>query len=92
MVVLGKKAAAGPKKAKKAQTFTIDCTKPVEDKVRVATVPNGRRRSARRTARFAAEGWFRWRGVAFTFVAAAAVSPVPAGQHQWGERDWSAGQ
>lgn len=34
MVQIGKKAAAGPKKGKKALTFTIDCSKPVEDKVR----------------------------------------------------------
>ena len=34
MVQIGvKKAAAGPKKGKKALTFTIDCSKPVEDKV-----------------------------------------------------------
>lgn len=37
MVQIGiKKAAAGPKKGKKASTFTIDCSKPVEDKVRAA--------------------------------------------------------
>lgn len=36
MVQIGKKAAAGPKKGKKALTFTIDCAKPVEDKVRGA--------------------------------------------------------
>lgn len=35
MVQIGKKAAAGPKKGKKALTFTIDCSKPVEDKVRL---------------------------------------------------------
>lgn len=34
MVQIGKKVAAGPKKGKKALTFTIDCAKPVEDKVR----------------------------------------------------------
>ena len=34
MVQIGKKAAAGPKKAKKALSFVIDCSKPVEDKVR----------------------------------------------------------
>jgi hypothetical protein len=34
MVQIGKKAAVGPKKGKKALTFTIDCAKPVEDKVR----------------------------------------------------------
>lgn len=39
MVQIGKKVAAGPKKSKKALTFTIDCSKPVEDKVRVAAVP-----------------------------------------------------
>lgn len=33
MVQIGKKVAAGPKKGKKASTFTIDCSKPVEDKV-----------------------------------------------------------
>ncbi|KAI7837845.1 hypothetical protein COHA_008333 [Chlorella ohadii] len=33
MVQIGKKAAAGPKKGKKALTFTIDCSKPVEDKI-----------------------------------------------------------
>ena len=33
MVQIGKKVAAGPKKGKKALTFTIDCSKPVEDKV-----------------------------------------------------------
>ena len=34
MVQIGaKKVAAGPKKSKKALTFTIDCSKPVEDKV-----------------------------------------------------------
>ncbi|KAL4422011.1 hypothetical protein ABPG77_005441 [Micractinium sp. CCAP 211/92] len=34
MVQIGiKKAAAGPKKGKKASTFTIDCSKPVEDKI-----------------------------------------------------------
>jgi len=33
MVQIGKKANAGPKKGKKALTFTIDCSKPVEDKI-----------------------------------------------------------
>ncbi|GAB4814161.1 hypothetical protein N2152v2_001207 [Parachlorella kessleri] len=33
MVQIGKKAASGPKKGKKALTFTIDCSKPVEDKI-----------------------------------------------------------
>lgn len=33
MVQIGKKAHAGPKKGKKALTFTIDCAKPVEDKI-----------------------------------------------------------
>merc|ERR1711988_1987096 len=32
MAVLGKKAA-GPKAKKKAQTFVIDCSKPVDDKI-----------------------------------------------------------
>jgi large subunit ribosomal protein L22e len=31
--VAAKKAPAGPKGKKKAQTFTIDCCKPVEDKI-----------------------------------------------------------
>jgi hypothetical protein len=31
--VAAKKAPAGPKGKKKAQTFTIDCGKPVEDKI-----------------------------------------------------------
>jgi len=31
--VVAKKAPAGPKGKKKAQTFTIDCGKPVEDKI-----------------------------------------------------------
>jgi large subunit ribosomal protein L22e len=33
MVQIGKRAAAGPKKGKKAVTFTIDCSKPVGDKI-----------------------------------------------------------
>lgn len=33
MVQIGKKVASGPKKSKKALTFTIDCSKPVEDKI-----------------------------------------------------------
>lgn len=33
MVQIGRKAAAAPKKGKKATTFTIDCSKPVEDSI-----------------------------------------------------------
>jgi len=33
MVQIGRKVAAAPKKGKKAQTFTIDCSKPVEDSI-----------------------------------------------------------
>ena len=33
MAVIGKRSAAAPKGKKKAQVFTIDCTKPVEDKI-----------------------------------------------------------
>jgi large subunit ribosomal protein L22e len=33
MVQVGKKSAAGPKKGKKAQSFVIDCSKPVDDKI-----------------------------------------------------------
>ena len=33
MVQIGRRAAAGPKKGKKAQTFTIDCSKPVDDSI-----------------------------------------------------------
>jgi hypothetical protein len=33
MVVIGKKSASGPKKSKKAVTYVIDCTKPVDDKI-----------------------------------------------------------
>lgn len=31
--IVGKKRAAGPKKGKKVLSFTIDCAKPVEDKI-----------------------------------------------------------
>ncbi len=33
MVVAARKAAPGPKGKKKAQTFVIDCSKPVDDKI-----------------------------------------------------------
>ncbi len=33
MVVAARKPAPGPKGKKKAQTFIIDCTKPVDDKI-----------------------------------------------------------
>jgi large subunit ribosomal protein L22e len=33
MVQIGRRAAAAPKKGKKALTFTIDCSKPVEDSI-----------------------------------------------------------
>jgi hypothetical protein len=33
MVQIGRKAATGPKKAKKAQTYVIDCSKPVDDSI-----------------------------------------------------------
>lgn len=33
MVQIGRRAAAAPKKGKKALTFTIDCAKPVEDSI-----------------------------------------------------------
>lgn len=33
MVQIGKKTSLGPKKNKKAQTYVIDCSKPVEDKI-----------------------------------------------------------
>ncbi len=48
MVQIGKKAAAGPKKGKKALTFTIDCSKPVEDKVSSARGAPPMRRASRR--------------------------------------------
>jgi len=33
MVQIGRRSAAAPKKAKKASTFVIDCSKPVEDQI-----------------------------------------------------------
>lgn len=33
MVQIGRRAAAAPKKGKKASTFVIDCSKPVEDTI-----------------------------------------------------------
>lgn len=33
MVQIGRRAAAAPKKAKKASSFVIDCSKPVEDSI-----------------------------------------------------------
>lgn len=33
MVQIGRKTSTGPKKAKKASTFVIDCSKPVDDSI-----------------------------------------------------------